>query len=141
MHGHDEEAKYSLARFLERLGIEVVILHEQPNQGRTIIEIFEDYSDVGFAVVLLTPDDIGGRANDLDGLLPRTRQNVIFELGFFIGALGRERVCALHKGEVEIPSDFSGVLWIRMDGEGAWQLKLARELKAAGFAVDLNKLV
>jgi len=140
VHGHDEEAKQSVARFLERLGIEVVILHEQPNQGRTIIEKFEDYSDVSYAVVLLTPDDLGGRANDLDNLLPRARQNVVFELGFFIGKLGRERVCALHKGEVEIPSDFSGVLWIRMDAAGAWQFKLAREIKAAGFSIDLNKL-
>ncbi len=141
VHGHDEEAKYSLARFLEKLGIEVIILHEQPNQGRTIIEKFEDYSDVGFAVVLLTPDDLGGPKNSPEDLLPRARQNVIFELGFMIGKLGRERVCALHKGEVEIPSDFSGVLWIRMDAGGAWQLKLARELKAAGFDIDLNRLV
>ena len=58
-----------------------------------------------------------------------------------IGVLGRERVCALHKGEVEIPSDFSGVLWIGMDAAGAWQLKLAREIKAAGFSIDLNRLV
>ncbi len=108
VHGHDEEAKYSLARFLEKLGIEVIILHEQPNGGRTIIEKFEDYSDVSYAVVLLTPNDLGGGKNDLD-FLPRARQNVIFELGFFIGALGRERVCALHKGEVEIPSIFRGI--------------------------------
>jgi len=141
VHGHDEEAKLSVARFLERISIEVVILHEQPNGGRTIIEKFEDYSDVGYAVVLLTPDDLGGRVNDPENLLPRARQNVIFELGFFIGALGRERVCALHKGEVEIPSDFSGVLWIRMDTDGAWQFKLAREIKAAGIEVDLNKLI
>jgi hypothetical protein len=141
VHGHDEEAKQSVARFLERLDIEVVILHEQPNQGRTIIEKFEDYSDVSYAVVLLTPDDMGGCKNDLDDLLPRARQNVIFELGFFIGALGRERVCALYRGEVEIPSDFSGVLWILMDSEGAWQFKLAKEIKAAGFGIDLNRLV
>jgi len=141
VHGHDEEAKLSVARFLERLGIEVVILHEQPNGGRTIIEKFEDYSDVSFAVVLLTPDDLGGPKNSPEELLPRARQNVIFELGFMIGKLGRERVCALHKGEVEIPSDFSGVLWIRMDAGGAWQFKLAKEIKAAGFEVDLNKLI
>jgi predicted nucleotide-binding protein len=66
---------------------------------------------------------------------------VVFELGFFIGKLGRDRVCALHKGEVEIPSDFSGVLWIRMDAASAWQFKLAREIKAARFDIDLNKLV
>ena len=145
VHGHDEEAKLSVARFLERLGIEVVILHEQPNQGRTIIEKFEDYSDVGYAVVLLTPDDVGASQNDLDNLLPRARQNVVFELGFFIGKLGRERVCALHKGDlqgkIEIPSDYSGVIWVRMDSEGAWQFALARELKAAGFSIDLNRLV
>ena len=141
VHGHDEAVKQSLARFLEKLGIEVVILHEQPNRGRTIIEKFEDYSDVGFAVVLLTPDDLGGSKNELDNLLPRARQNVILELGFFIGKLGRERVCALYKGDLEIPSDFSGVIWIRMDREGAWQFKLSRELKAAGLNIDLNKLV
>ena len=141
VHGHDQESKYAVARFLERVGLDFIILHEQPNQGRTIIEKFEDYSEVGFAVVLLTPDDLGGGANDPEGLNPRARQNVIFELGFMIGALGRQRVCALHKGEVEIPSDYSGVLWIRMDREGAWQLKLAREIKAAGIELDLNKLL
>ena len=141
VHGHDEAVKQSLARFLERLGIEAVILHEQPNQGRTIIEKFEDYSDVSYAVVLLTPDDIGASVDEQNNLMPRARQNVILELGFFIGKLGRERVCALYKGELEIPSDFSGVIWIRMDREGAWQLKLARELKAAGLNIDLNKIV
>ena len=76
----------------------MVILHEQPTLGRTIIEKFEDYSDVSYAVVLLTPDDLGRRVNDLDNLLPRARQNVIFELGFMIGKLGRNRVCALPRG-------------------------------------------
>lgn len=141
MHGHDEAAKQSAAHFLEKLELEPIILHEEPNQGRTIIKKFEDYSDVAYAVVLLTPDDIGGRANDPEGFLPRARQNVIFELGFMIGKLGRERVCALHKGEVEIPSDFSGVLWIRMDVGGAWKFKLARELKEVGFNIDLNRLL
>lgn len=141
VHGHEEESKQSLARFLEKLEIEVVILHEQPNRGRTIIEKFEDYTEVSFAVVLLTPDDLGAREDEQDHLQPRARQNVILELGFFIGKLGRERVCALYKGELEIPSDFSGVIWIRMDTEGAWQFKLARELRAAGFEIDLNKLV
>lgn len=84
---------------------------------------------------------IGGRANDLEELLPRARLNVVSELGFFIGKLGRERVCALYKGEVEMPSDFSGVLWIRMDNGGAWQFKLAREIKASGIKVDLNRIV
>lgn len=140
VHGRGEEAKQSVARCLEKLELEAIILHEQPNQGRTIIEKFEDYMDVGFAVVLLTPDDVGA-AKDEGDLKPRARQNVIFELGFFIGKLGRQRVCALHKGDVEIPSDFAGVLWVPMDPGGAWRFTLGREMKAAELDVDLNKLV
>lgn len=140
VHGHDEEAKQSVARRLEKLELEAIILHEQPSQGRTVIEKFEDYADVSLAVVLLTPDDMGAAKDDIDNLRPRARQNVLFELGFFVGSLGRQRVCALHKGNVEIPSDFVGVLWVQMDPEDAWRLILAREMKAAGLDVDLNKL-
>ena len=140
VHGHDEEAKQSVARCLEKLELEAIILHEQPSQGRTVIEKFEDYADVGFAVVLLTPDDMGAAKNDMDNLKPRARQNVIFELGFFIGKLERQRVCALHKGGVEIPSDFAGVLWVPMDPARAWRFVLAREMQAAGLDVNLNKL-
>ena len=125
---------------VEKLGLEAVILHEQPNQGHTIIEKFENYSDVSFAVVLLTPDDVGSTKANTGNLAPRARQNVIFELGFFIGKLGRNRVCALHKGNVEFPSDFSGVLWLPMDASGAWRFALGKEMRAVGFEVDLNKL-
>jgi predicted nucleotide-binding protein len=140
VHGHDEEAKESAARCVEKLGLEAVILHEQPNRGRTVIEKFEGNADVAFVVVLLTPDDIGGEKDNINELRPRARQNVILELGFFIGQLGRERVCALHKGSVEIPSDISGVLWVPLDPNGAWRISLAKEMKAAGLQVDLNRL-
>ena len=140
VHGHDEEAKQSAARCLEKLELEAIILHEQPSRGRTIIEKFEDYADVGFAVVLLTPDDNGAEKGEIDNLRPRARQNVVFELGFFVGKLGRQRVCALHRGDVEIPSDFAGVLWVPMDPGGAWRFTLGGEIKAAGLDVDLNKL-
>jgi predicted nucleotide-binding protein len=97
VHGHDNEVKERTARFLENIGLQPIILHEQPSSGRTIIEKFETYSgDIVFAVVLLTPDDIGGVANKPDACGPRARQNVILELGYFIGRLGRSRVCALH---------------------------------------------
>jgi len=139
VHGHDEEAKQTVARYLEKLDLEAIILHEQPNKGRTIIEKFEDYADVGFAVVLLTPDDVGSAKDKTDNPVPRARQNVVFELGFFVGRLGRQRVCALHKGDVEIPTDFAGVLWVPMDSN-AWRLPLGQEMKAAGLDVDLNKL-
>ena len=140
VHGHDEMAIQAVARFLENLDQEVILLREQPNCGRTIIEKFEDYSDVGFAVVLLTGDDRGGPATaSTDELHLRARQNVILELGFFLGRLGRSRVCALFVEGIEIPSDYSGVLYIKLDTEGAWRLQLAKELKAAGLPVDMNK--
>lgn len=135
VHGHDEGARETVARFIERLGFEAIILHEQANRGRTVIEKFEVEGDVGFAVVLLTPDDMGCAKNGIPA--PRARQNVLLELGYFIGRLGRDRVCALKRGDVEIPSDFVGVVWVAMDGNG-WKFDLARELKAAGYSVDLN---
>jgi predicted nucleotide-binding protein len=141
VHGHDESAKQSVARFIERLELRAVILHEQPNAGRTIIEKFEEYSNVGFAVVLLTPDDIGYPKDKPDEGKPRSRQNVIFELGFFVGKLGRERVCALYKEGVEVPSDFQGVLYVEMDTRGGWRLELVREIKHVGIEVDMNKVV
>jgi len=115
----------------------VIILHEQANSGRTIIEKIEHNSDVGMAVVLLTPDDVGCKAGGQ--VEPRVRQNVLLELGYFIGALGREKVCALRSGKVEIPTDFAGVVWTEMSGE--WKTALARELKQAGYAIDWNKVM
>lgn len=139
VHGHDERALHETARFLERLKQEVVILREQPNAGLTIVEKFESYADVGFAVILLTADDKGGpRESDVGSFQDRARENVIFELGYFIGRLGRNRVCALYHSNVEIPSDYSGVLYLPFDQHGAWQLQLAKELRAAGLPVDMN---
>lgn len=141
VHGHDAAAKEAVARFLERLDLEPVVLHEQANLGRTVIEKFEQHSSVQFAVVLLTPDDVGRSVAAASEPRPRARQNVILELGFFLGALGRKRVCALHVGEIEIPSDYDGVLYIPLDTQGGWRLKLAAELRSAGLEVDLNRAV
>jgi hypothetical protein len=140
VHGHDNAAKESVARFLEKLGLHTIILHEQPNLNRTIIEKLEGNSDVSFAIVLLTPDDLGYPLGRSDQIKTRARQNVIFELGFFLGKLGRGRVCALYKGDVELPSDYSGIVYTALDDVGAWKTELVREIKAAGLDVDLNKL-
>jgi hypothetical protein len=139
VHGRDEAAKEAVGRFLEKLDLKAVILHEQPNKGRTLIEKFEGHADVDFAVVLLTPDDEGHAADAPAATRPRARQNVILELGYFIGRLGRSRVCALHKGGMELPSDFDGVVYLSMDDPQGWRLLLAREIKAAGVDVDLNR--
>ncbi len=109
IHGHDNGTKEEVARFLSKISLEPVILHEQPDRGRTIIEKFEDYADVSFAVALLTPDDIGAAKREPDTMRDRARQNVIFEFGYFIGKLSRAGACALVKDGVEIPSDYSGV--------------------------------
>lgn len=131
VHGHDNEPKEAVARFLGQLGYEPVILHEQPNRGRTIIQKFrEEASDVGFAVVLMTPDD------EMPSGEFRARQNVVLELGFFLGQLGPDRVAPIFKGEVETPSDFDGVVYTPYDA--GWKTALARELQAAGYEIDWN---
>ena len=139
VHGHDEAAKESVARFLEKIGFEAVILHERPNKGRTIITKFrEEAADIGFAVVLMTPDDHGAKSGAATS--HRARQNVVFELGFFIGILGQERVAALVKGDIERPSDFDGVAYISLDN-GAWKMELSKELDAAGYTINWNDVM
>jgi predicted nucleotide-binding protein len=144
VHGHDEEMKLAVARFLEKLDLTPIILHEQPDKGRTVIEKFLDYSDVGFAIVLLSPDDMGyPKEKNPNAATPRARQNVILELGFFLGKLARQQVLALHKQvpDFDMPTDYAGVLFKPFDAHGAWRFELIKELKAFGYHVDANKVV
>lgn len=139
VHGHNHGLLHEVARFLERLQLTPIILREQPNSGKTIIEKFVEFADVGYAVVLLTGDDRGGTVNTpFEQQQMRARQNVIFELGYFLGRLSRNRVTALHTPGVEVPSDYSGVAFVAVDDRGAWRLELAKELKAAGLSIDMN---
>ena len=144
VHGHNEEMKQSSARFLEKIDLKPIILHEQPNKGRTIIEKFSDYSDVSFAVILISADDVAYAKNDkIENANFRARQNVILELGFFLGKIGRENVVVIYEdGEnIEIPSDYQGVLYVPYDKNGNWKLAIAKELKAIGYKIDGNKLL
>jgi len=137
VHGHDDAALAETARFLEKADFIPIILNEMPSGGRTVIEKLEHYSQVGFAVVLLTPDDVGGKGTGgASNLGPRARQNVIGELFLFIGKLGRSRVCSLKKGDLEFPSDIAGVVYVEMDAAGAWKATLLKELEAAGYVID-----
>lgn len=141
VHGRNLAAVDRVARLLRDLDLTPVVLREQPNEGRTIIEKFEAHSDVGFAVVLLTGDDIGGLADAKpEELRLRARQNVVLELGFFVGRLGRKLVAALEEPGIERPSDVEGVIYIPFDAGDTWRLLLAKEMKAAGLKVDLNRL-
>jgi predicted nucleotide-binding protein len=142
VHGHDDATKEKVARFVEKTGLVAIILHEQVNKDMTIIEKFEESSkNVNFAVVLFTPDDIAYPLGDKETLKPRARQNVVLEMGYFVGSLGRDRVYVLYKGDVELPSDILGVVYTKIDDRDSWKLSLAQELKSAGYSVDLNKLI
>ncbi len=141
VHGHDNAAKEELARYLVKIDLEPIILHEQPDRGQTIIEKIQSNSNVSFAIILLTPDDKGYDISKPDSISFRARQNVILELGYFIGLLGRDHVCALHKGDLELPSDFSGILWTPMDEKGAWKIKVAQEINSSGLKINLNLLL
>lgn len=138
VHGHNIERREIVRRFMERIsGREVVVLDEQANEGRDVLGKLLDHAVyASFAVVLLTADDEGGEQGG--PYAPRARQNVVLELGLFLGLLGRTGVVALYEPGVEIPSDISGVLYIETTGEG-WQIGLAREMKAAGLDVSLDK--
>ena len=136
VHGHDGELKESIARMIEKQGIVPIILSEQANQGRTVIEKFEDYTDVCGAICLFTADDLGRAKTAKDDSF-RARQNVVFEAGYFMGKLGRDHVVMLADQGVEIPSDLAGVVYTDTNN---WQVDMLKELKAIGYNVDLNKL-
>jgi hypothetical protein len=137
VHGRNETAKLQVARFLETATeATVTILHEQAGAGRTILEKFEHYASAStYAVVLLTADDKGGLKGS--PMQTRARQNVVFEFGFFVGALTRNRVAVLYELGVELPSDLAGIGWIEFDRKGAWQIALTKELREAGIIVSL----
>ncbi|AVQ81664.1 TIR domain-containing protein [Variovorax sp. PMC12] len=139
VHGRDDLAKVSTARFIEKLGLSAIILHEQVNAGQTIIEKIEEHTNVGFAIVLYTPCDTGSLAGE--PAKPRARQNVVFEHGYLIGKLGRRNVCALVKSGVEIPNDVTGVVYVPLDEHSAWHLAIAKELRNSGYEIDMNKVV
>lgn len=140
VHGHDDAAKEKVARFIEKLGFEAIILHEQASSGNTIIEKIEEYSNVGFAIVLYTPCDEGGPKGKKDQVKPRARQNVVFEHGYLMGKIGRKNVCFLLKGDVEIPSDIAGLAYGEIDKGDGWKSKVADEMEACGYEVDRNKM-
>lgn len=141
VHGHDGEHKHELARFLQSAtGHEPVILHEQSNRGAVLIEKLEANAETtGFAVVLMTADDTG-KANREEEYKPRARQNVVFELGFFIAALGREKVAVLMEPGVEEPGDVTGLVYTPLDPGGAWKMALIQEISDAGINVNWQAL-
>lgn len=142
VHGHDDEMKVKVAYLISKLGLNPIILNEQANGGKTIIEKFEEHSQkVNYAIVLMSNKDDLGRSIQEEKLKPRARQNVILELGYFIGQLGRNRVCVLKMEDVEAPSDILGIVYTAYSNKSNdWQHAVAKELSAAGFDVDYNMI-
>jgi predicted nucleotide-binding protein len=142
VHGHNKSVLSEVARLLGQLKLEPIILHEQANRGQTIIEKFEEHSDVDFAIVLMTADDKGASNDEAQSgsLKSRARQNVVLELGYFFAKLSRARTCVLKEASVEEPSDILGVVYNEIDTSGAWKFLVAKELKAAGYKIDMNLL-
>lgn len=141
VHGHDDCARLEVANFIKSLGLKDIVLSEQASSGKTIIEKIEEYTNVGFAIVLYTPCDVGASKEEEDKLNPRARQNVVFEHGYLMGKIGRENVCYLYKSGVEIPSDIKGLIYAQMDEGGGWKSKVAKEMKKSGYDVDFNKIL
>lgn len=144
VHGHDNELKTDLEVFLKNVGLDPIVLHREADQGATLLEKFERHSDVGYAFILLTPDEVSCTVDQLSlaeserAMEKRARPNVIFEFGFFVGRLGRSRVCCLYKGDVTLPSDLNGLVYKKVtdsvEGQG---YSLIKELRAAGYAINV----
>ena len=142
VHGPDEETKTTVAKFIENLGLKPTVLDRKPSKGQTVIDKFDEQADkAGFAIALLTPDDVGAVKDEADRQLnPRARQNVLFELGYFIGKLNPNRVCLLYKEGVELPSGIRDVAYVPMDGADAWKLKLCQGMRSAGLPVNMSQV-
>lgn len=136
IHGHDNELKNEVLLLLKRAGVNAIVLHEQADKGRTIIDkLIEESNNAGYAVALLTPDDLTENGNT------RARQNVILEIGYFIGIVGKERLRMVVKSNIEIPSDLGGILYEKYDAQGAWKIKLLKEIQAVGIYVDIAAVI
>lgn len=140
VHGRDHNLLTQVENVLMKLGLDPIVLQEQANNGKTIIEKIEECTDVGFGIVLYTPCDEGRLKSEGGELKPRARQNVVLEHGYLMAKLGRERVCCLVSDDVEFPSDIQGVVYTSAKNVGQWKYEIAKELKAAGFSIDTSKL-
>lgn len=141
VHGHDKQARLEVTNFIKSLGLKDIVLSEQASSGNTIIEKLEEYTNVGFGIVLYTPCDLGRSQEEKALLKLRARQNVVFEHGYLMGKIGRENVCALVKGDIEKPTDIAGVVYIPMDEGNGWKLDVAKEMNKRGYEINLNKLL
>ena len=140
--GKDKGTTETVARRVEKLGLEAIIIDEQPSGALTRIEKVERYTDdVTFTVVLFTPEDVGKPKDKLGEPSYRASQDVILQLGILIGKYGRDQICFLCKGELELPSSIDGITLTPIDDNGGWVLNLIREMEYAGLSIDISKAI
>ena len=139
--GREEEKKGKVAGFLKELDLEPFFPDGAASRGMSLPEKYKSYEDAAFAIILLTGDDMGYPQEEPEEPKPRPAQNVIFEVGFLMGRLDPNRVCALYEEGLDLPSEFKGSILIPYDEGGFWKLMVARALKMAQVEVDLNKAI
>ena len=142
--GTDGEMKQAVTNALTKLRLVPVVMCEEPSQGRKIVERFQDYADVGLAVVLLSPDDsVYVKDEPPTKRKLRPRQDVVFELGFLLGKLGKGNVLVFFRecSNFEIPTDFEGIKVTAFDDRDSWKLALIRELTNCGYNVDTDRIL
>ena len=139
VHGHDSVVLKDVENFVRKIGLNPIILRDMPSTGKTIIEKIEKYTgNVCYAIVLYTPCDEGKAKEDAE-YKSRARQNVVFEHGYLCGKLTRSHVCALVKGDVEVPGDLSGIVYVSMSEK--WEFDVAKEMKIVGIDLNINNLI
>jgi predicted nucleotide-binding protein len=142
--GTDETMKQTITLSLKKLGLAAVVMSEEPRQGKKIVERFADYADVGFAVVLLSPDVyVYPKGEEATKRQRIPNQDVTFMLGFLLGKLGKDKVLAFYKENpnFKMPIEFAGVKFTALDDRDSWKHALIRELTANGYTVDTERLL
>lgn len=136
IHGHDDHLKKEVQLLLSRAELDDIVLHEQPDKGRNVIDkLIEETESASYAIALLCPED------EIENGTKRARQNVILEVGYFLGKLGKSKVRLIKKGDVEIPSDLKGILYTEYDEKRNWKTNILKEIQAAGIDIDMNKIL
>ncbi len=142
--GTDETMKQTFTGALRKLGLAAVVMNEEPSQGKKIVDHFADYKDVGFALVLLSPDVYVYPKGEEATKRQRTpRQDVLLMFGFLLGKLGKDKVLAFYRESPNFafPIEFEGVKFTALDDRDSWKLSLIRELTGCGYTVDAERLL
>jgi predicted nucleotide-binding protein len=143
VHGHDALMKNLVNSFVIKIGLNPIILDEKENQGNTVIEKFEQAAaNASYAIILMSPDD--KVLPEDDKIIYRPRQNVVFEMGYFISVLGRSRVLILSKRNLplEFPTDLSGLIHEAFEeNNDRWKIRIIKELNILGYGIDANNLL